>query len=105
MNAGVRIAPCGVAISPRRAPASVAMRRKPKPSTIVFLVVDRRAGGLLVERLAIADAAAQELGPRRNSDRRVELFREQRPQGRMMPAQLVPRAIPVGANAPAQLAH
>src|SRR5262245_4717704 len=105
MNAGVRITPCGVAISPRRAPPSVAMRRKPKLSAIEFLVVDRRAGGLLVERLAIADAAAQELGPRRDRDGRIELLRKQRPQRRMVPAQRVSRAVPVRANTLAQLAH
>src|SRR5262245_43549378 len=105
MNAGVRMTPCGVTISPSRAPASVAMRRKAKSSAIVVFIVDRRRGGLLVERLAIAGAAAQEFRPGRNGNGWIYLLREQRPHRGVVPAQIVPGAVPVRADGVAQFPH
>src|SRR6185436_18355236 len=72
MKAGVRTTPRGIAISPRLAPPSVAITWNENASAIIFLVVRRRALSLLVERLAIADAAAHEFGPGRHGDRRLD---------------------------------
>src|SRR5262245_24889269 len=79
MKAGVRTVPRGMEISPRRAPPSVASRRKEKASAIVLLVVDWRVRRLDVERLPVADAAAHEFRPWRYRDRRRCLFGEQTP--------------------------
>src|SRR5262245_31720616 len=89
MKAGVRTTPRGMAISPRLALPSVATRRKENASAIVFLVVHWGARRLLVERLAVADAAPHEFRPRRHRDRRLDLFGQQRPHIRMMPAEIM----------------
>src|SRR5262245_10854970 len=62
-------------------------------------------GSLLVQRLPIADAAGEELGPFRNLGNRIGLLREKSPQRRMVPAQVMTGAVPMGSNAVAQLAH
>ena len=50
---------------------------------------------MLIERLPIPDAAAQELGPLRNHRRWIAPFRQQGPQVGVVPAQIVLRAVPV----------
>src|SRR5689334_1799167 len=89
MKAGVRTTPRGMAISPRLAWPSVAIRRKENASAIVFLVVHRGARGLPVERLTIADAAAHEFRPGRHRDHRLDVLGQQCPHIRMMPAEIV----------------
>src|SRR3954454_6594075 len=76
MKAGVRTPPRGIEISPRRAAPSQAMTRKENASAIIFLVEDRRARGLLVERLPVADAAPHEFRPWRYGDRWLRPFRK-----------------------------
>src|SRR5439155_25652838 len=54
------------------------------PVLLVELVVGpRRIRELLVQRLPVADAAPQELGPGGDGDPRIERFRHQPPQVRM----------------------
>jgi len=60
---------------------------------------------LLIERLAIANAAPKELRPIGHRGKRVLLFREEAPETRVMPAELLTGTVPVLANAPAQLAN
>src|SRR5690242_1013743 len=79
MKAGVRISPRGIETRPRLALPSVASTLKEKVSAIEFLVVHRRIGRLLVERLPVADAAAHEFRPGRHGDRRLGLFRQKVP--------------------------
>jgi hypothetical protein len=57
---------------------------------------------LLVERLAIADAALQELRPIGNDRHGIGSLWQERPKLGMMPAQLVAGAVPVRANGPPQ---
>src|SRR5262245_37380569 len=57
---------------------------------------------LAVERPAVADAAGQELRPRRDLRLWIGLLGQEPPQGRMMPAQVLARAVAVRANALAQ---
>src|SRR5262249_31875989 len=89
MKAGVRTTPCAVVRTPVRAPPSVARRRKPVGSTIVFLVVDRRARGLFIERLPIADATPKKLRPGRHGDQWLGLLGQQIPQVGVMPTEFV----------------
>jgi len=60
---------------------------------------------LLIERLAIANAPPEELRPIGHRGKRVLLFREEAPETRVMPAELLTGTVPVLANAPAQLAN
>src|SRR5207245_4540217 len=53
----------------------------------------RRIRELLVQRLPVADAAPQELGPGGDGDPRIERFRHPPPQVRMVPAELVSAAV------------
>ena len=67
-----------------------------KLSTIRELVL--RSGcirQLLVERLAIPEASPQELRPVGNTRNGIGRFREQPPQSRVMPTQLMARTVPV----------
>src|SRR5262245_23358442 len=59
----------------------------------------------LVECLPVLDAAAQKLGPGRNCDILWNRFGKQTPQLRMMPAQIVPATVAVGADAGPQPHH
>src|SRR5262245_9739561 len=86
MKAGVRTTPRGMTISPRLAAPSVAISRKENASAIILLVVPGSAGRLPVERLAVADATAHEFRPGRHRDRGFDVFGQQRPHIRMMPA-------------------
>jgi len=54
---------------------------------------------LLVERLAIADAALHELRPVGNDDGRIGSFGQQRPQVWVMPAKFVACAVAMFSNA------
>jgi hypothetical protein len=58
---------------------------------------------LLVQRLAVVNAAANELRPVGHNGQRVGFFRQQRPQRGVVPAQLVARAVAMRANALAEL--
>ena len=53
---------------------------------------------LLVERLTIPYAAAEELRPIGDDRQWIRLLGQQRPQSRMMPAQFVARAVAMPAN-------
>src|SRR5262249_33924638 len=56
-----------------------------------------------VEGLAVAHAAADELRPGRDGGHRVRLLGEEAPERGVVPAERVPRAVAVGADAPAEL--
>jgi hypothetical protein len=58
---------------------------------------------LLIERLAVANAAPKELRPIRHGGKRVLLLREEAPETGVMPAELLTGAVSVFANAPAKL--
>src|SRR5262245_10585822 len=105
MKAGVRTTPRGIAISPRLAWPSVPIRRKENASAIILLVVHRSVGGLPVERLAVADAAAHEFRPGRHRDRRLDLLRQQRPHVWVVPAQIVAARVAMGSDRRAELPH
>src|SRR3954470_11086411 len=105
MNAGVRTMPRGIAISPRLACPSEAISRKENASAIVLLVVRWRAGRLPVERLAVANATAHEFRPGRHGDRGLDLFGQQRPHVRVMPAEIVAAGIAMGADRRAELPY
>src|SRR5688572_12208317 len=62
----------------------------------------RRLWGLRVQRLPVPDAAAHELGPFRHDDDGVQFLRQQVPQVRMVPAQLLPTGVAVRADPLAQ---
>src|SRR5688572_10547266 len=62
----------------------------------------RGAGELLVERLPVADAAAHELRPLGDDRRRVGALGEERPELRVVPAELVAGAVAVRADAMAE---
>ena len=62
----------------------------------------RRGRQLPVERLAIANAAAQKLRPLGHHRQRIGSLGQERPELRMMPAQLMRRAVAMRANAFAQ---
>jgi hypothetical protein len=67
--------------------------------------VDARSGWrLLVEGAAVADAAGEEVGPFRHEGLRVRLVREEAPEGWMVPAELVQRAIAMLADGVSELA-
>ena len=53
---------------------------------------------LLIERLPIAYAAAEEVRPAWHDRKRIRSFRQQRPQRRMVPAELMAGAVTVLAN-------
>jgi hypothetical protein len=59
----------------------------------------RRIGQLLVERLPVLDASAQELRPVRHDRLRVSFFREQTPKLRVIPAQTLLSRIAMSPNA------
>ena len=69
---------------------------------LVFLGAARRTGKLCIEGFAIAQTAAKELGPFRDDRLRVGSLGEKTPQRRVVPAELVPRAVPVLADSGAQ---
>src|SRR5258707_850926 len=71
----------------------------------VFAVVNGRSGQFMVERLPIFETPSQKLRPWRHRHLWVDAFRQQTPQLRMMPAQVMPRTIAVGANAGSQSLH
>jgi hypothetical protein len=52
-----------------------------------------------IECLPVLDAASQELRPRRDRNILRKGFRKQAPELRMEPTQIVPAAVPMGANA------
>ncbi len=67
-----------------------------------FAIESRRIRVLSLKRFAVLHAAAQELGPGRHRDLRIDAFRQHAPQLRMVPAEIVPRAVAMLADAPAQ---
>src|SRR5580704_2214457 len=70
--------------------------------TFEFRADPWRIGSLFIERLPIPDTAAHELRPRGNCDSRNYFFREQRPQLRVVPAQIVARRVSVFSNCSAK---
>src|SRR5688500_7295494 len=68
----------------------------------IRLVGPRRLRRLLVQRLPIADAAAQELRPLRYHREGVGLLGQQPPQRRLVPAELVQVAVAMSSDAPPQ---
>jgi hypothetical protein len=63
------------------------------------------AGQLLIQGLAVGDAPSNELWPRRDGEVRVNVFGQGCPQVRMMPTQVVPRAVAMATYRGAQLDH
>src|SRR5687768_16693423 len=74
-------------------------------STVERFLRPQRVGRLLVERLPVADAPAHELGPLGHDREWVGALRKQRPQGRVVPAQLVAGAVAVLADALTKALH
>src|SRR5258708_12577190 len=72
---------------------------------LVFDICYRRARDLAVQGFTIGHAASQEFGPRGYHHGRVDLFRQQPPELRVVPAQIVTRTIAMGADAGAQPFH
>src|SRR5688572_21697740 len=64
-----------------------------------------RVGKLAIERLPIANAAAQELRPGRHGGLRITALGQQTPELGMVPAELVPSAVTMRAYAGAQTAY
>src|SRR5687767_6634263 len=64
-------------------------------TVLVRRIRARRVRKLIVERLAISHAPAQELRPRRHDRQRIRAFRQQGPQRRMVPAERVTRTVAV----------
>jgi hypothetical protein len=62
----------------------------------------RRVREISIQRLAICRTPAQELWPRGNTRERVAPFRKKPPECRVVPAQLVPGAVAMRADAGAQ---
>jgi hypothetical protein len=60
-------------------------------------------GRLLIERLAVANTASEELRPVGNFGERVDLFRQEAPESGVMPAEIVLRAVAMLADAVPQL--
>jgi hypothetical protein len=71
-------------------------------STLELLIRAGRIGCLLVERLPIPDAPTHELWPSRNCESRRLPLRQQRPQIRVMPAELMATGVSVLAYRYAQ---
>jgi hypothetical protein len=71
----------------------------------MFVVCPGSIGLLLVERLSVPNTTPKELGPFRDGDVRRDLFRQEAPELRMMPAQFVPRAVPMRADSGAEPTH
>jgi hypothetical protein len=63
-----------------------------------FDVRYRRGRELAIQRFSICRTAADELGPRRYRDYWLDPLRQQRPELRMVPAQVMTGAVAVGAN-------
>src|SRR5262245_8190098 len=63
----------------------------------------RGVGQLLVEGSAVLDAPLQELRPLRNRGDGIRLLRKEAPEGRVVPAEILLRAVAVLADAAAQL--
>lgn len=63
------------------------------------LVASWRIGQLAVEHRSVVDAAFHESRPRGNPRPHVDLFRQQPPQTRVVPAQVVTRTVSMGSNA------
>ena len=76
-----------------------------EPSRLVLAVFSRGSGKLGVERLPVADAATEELWPLRNYRDGIGLFRQQAPELRMVPAQLVLGAVAMLADTLAKAAN
>src|SRR5690606_34642349 len=72
---------------------------------VEFRVGARRVGELPVQGLPVADAAAEKLRPIRHRDVPRDRLRQQAPELRMVPAEIVPAAVAVGADAGAQPHH
>ena len=70
----------------------------------VRCIRSRRVGQLFIERLTIAEAAAQELRPARNNGKGIGSLRQQAPQSRVMPAQFVAGRVAVLPYAAPELA-
>src|SRR3954447_15824812 len=68
-------------------------------SSLVFEISPRRVGQFALQRLPIAQAAAQEFRPRRNGHFGRDPIGQQSPEIGMVPAQVVTGAVPVRADA------
>jgi hypothetical protein len=62
----------------------------------------RRVRELLVERLAVTEAAPHELRPGRHGDPRLQRLRQEPPEGGVVPAEVVSAAVAVSAYAGAK---
>ena len=74
-------------------------------AVVVGLPGARRLRRLDLERFAVLHAAADELRPVGHRRQRIGFFRQQAPEGRVVPAQLVAVAVAVLADPIAQLFH
>jgi len=79
--------------------------RGPSPRSLILSVQDRRVRKLPLERLPVTQASTDELRPWRNDDLRGELLREETPQLRVMPTQLVAGAVTMSAYSHSQPLH
>jgi hypothetical protein len=74
-------------------------------SAVVFLVDPRSQRKLLIQRLAIAETSSKELRPGGYVGYRVGGLRQETPQMRVMPAEIVPSAVPVPTDSVAEPDH
>lgn len=65
-------------------------------------VRDRSVRPLAIKRFPISNASPQELRPRRNGDFWFDRLRQETPKLRMVPTEVMARAIPVGPDARAE---
>ena len=75
------------------------------PTAIRFLCDPRRIRLPLIKGFTIAQTTAQKLRPLRHSNVRIGLLRQKAPQFRMMPAQLMPAAVAMRADAGSYTPH
>lgn len=63
--------------------------------SLVLAIFGRRIWQFAIERLPVSHAAAQELRPGRDGNLRLDALWQQSPELGMMPAELMPAAIPM----------
>lgn len=86
-----------------KAEICIASPRWTEKSIAIRFLRSRRLRRLFVKRLPILKAAFKELRPIRHFRQRIALFRQQAPQSRMMPAELMPIAVAMRTDALPQL--
>lgn len=84
---------------------SRSMRDRPAGLLAILCVVGFGLECLLIKRLAVRDASTQELRPRRDGDVGLDPFRQGPPEIRVMPAQVVSRAVAMVAYGAAEFDH